>query len=253
MPPVRLHPRRHRLEPLRMSKKLLVYSKDRSIGELLGDGLEKRDFVLSATNSKKKMLTLASSARADFLLVDGSHSLEAGLEFCRQLRQRNDNARILLVTPSRKKINSKFIDASFCAPITLRKLLYRLRKLLEPDPRRLITIGPITLDVENRYVRSQNQGSRLTPKETLLLELLMQQVGSLVSRKEIMNRVWKTDYMGDTRTIDVHIRWLRKKIEPSPNHPRYILTERGKGYRFEITAPAPMPAEESPISAPAEG
>jgi DNA-binding response OmpR family regulator len=97
----------------------------------------------------------------------------------------------------------------------------------------LITVADIILDPKEKVVRRGHSQMHLTPKEARLLQLLMENAGKLVAREEIMRRVWDTEYTGDMRTIDVHVRWLRKKLEPTPGAPRYICTVRGKGYRFE--------------------
>jgi len=115
----------------------------------------------------------------------------------------------------------------------MRKVLRRMKTLREALPHYLISVADVTLDPKDRVVRRNNLETHLTPKEARLLQLLMENAGSLVAREDIMKRVWDTEYTGDMRTIDVHVRWLRKKLEPDPSAPRYIRTVRGKGYRFE--------------------
>jgi len=216
-----------------MSEKILVFTKIRSTAKALDTELEKRGFTVATTGSKKKMLALTSTGRTDFLLVDGSSDAEKGLEFCQQLRQRDAYARIILVVPGRRKMPLDGVDESFVAPITVRKVLRRVKTLREALPRYLITVADVTLNPKDRIVRRDNLETHLTPKEARLLQLLMENAGLLVVREEIMRRVWDTDYTGDMRTIDVHVRWLRKKLEPNPSAPRYIRTVRGQGYRFE--------------------
>jgi DNA-binding response OmpR family regulator len=100
-------------------------------------------------------------------------------------------------------------------------------------PSRKIKSGELTLDLEHRAVIKQGVSKHLTFKECALLEILMRNNGEVLTRKRLMKEVWDTDYLGDTRTLDVHIRWLRVKVEDKPSEPELIRTVRGVGYRFE--------------------
>ncbi len=97
-----------------------------------------------------------------------------------------------------------------------------------------VSIKGLCLDLEKASLRKNGFEIHLTPKETKLLALLMQNVGKVVSRNRLMQEVWETDYVGDTRTLDVHICWLRQKIEDNPRIPEYILTRRGQGYELRV-------------------
>lgn len=218
-----------------MPEKILVFTKLRLTAKLLNSGLEKRGFTVSTTGSQKRMLAWASAVRADFLVVDASDGTEDWPEFCKKLRRRNEYAHIILAVPSRRKSPTNDIDASFAAPITLRKVLRRIKALSEATPRYLIRVADVVLDPKDRIVYRGEHEAHLTPKETRLLRLLMLNAGTLVPREEIMKKVWDTEYTGDMRTIDVHIRWLRKKIEPAPSKPKYIRTVRREGYWFDAS------------------
>jgi DNA-binding response OmpR family regulator len=98
----------------------------------------------------------------------------------------------------------------------------------------VVKIDGIVLDVENSVLRKNGSEVHLTPKETKLMVLLMKNVGKVVSRSELMQEVWNTEYLGDTRTLDVHICWLRQKIEENPRIPELILTRRGQGYELRV-------------------
>ena len=100
----------------------------------------------------------------------------------------------------------------------------------------LLRAGPFALDVSRQSLWAQGETHHLTPKLTALMQLLLENIGQIVYRKEIMTHVWNTDYMGDTRTLDVHIRWLREIIEVNPSRPKYLLTVRGAGYRLIDTS-----------------
>mgnify|MGYP003565713928 FL=1 len=97
-----------------------------------------------------------------------------------------------------------------------------------------VEVGDMTLDLENACLKKNGNLIHLTPKETKLMALLMKNVGKVVSRSELMQEVWNTEYLGDTRTLDVHICWLRQKIEENPRIPECILTRRGQGYELRI-------------------
>ena len=97
-----------------------------------------------------------------------------------------------------------------------------------------VKVGGMVLDVEKSTLKKNGNEIHLTPKETKLMVLLMRRVGKVVSRSELMQAVWNTEYLGDTRTLDVHICWLRQKIEENPRIPELILTRRGQGYELRI-------------------
>jgi DNA-binding response OmpR family regulator len=120
----------------------------------------------------------------------------------------------------------------------MRELLARVRAALrrsteyaEPTPQ-VVAIGDVELDPGSHRVTCHGQVLELTRKEYDLLEALMTQAGHVIKRNDLIDKVWETDWVGDTRTLDVHIRWLREKIEKDPSKPRYIQTVRGVGYRF---------------------
>jgi len=119
-------------------------------------------------------------------------------------------------------------------PFTSRKLLHRLEKLVGMVPDREIRAGPLTLDPDTRTLCKGELTYHLRPKEASLLTLFLLNPGKVLSRPEIIKQVWETDYVGDTRTLSVHIRWLRSKIEDDPNNPQFLRTVRGVGYRFDV-------------------
>jgi DNA-binding response OmpR family regulator len=225
-----------------MSPKVLIFTQNKALAAFLSDGLGKRDFDVVATSSKKKMCDMVSAGRPDFLLVDGQIDRPLALDFCSRLRLLNPNAHVIMVASTRQ--NSELIDACIIAPVTLRKVQYHIRALLRIDARNLIVAGDVELDSRNRVVRCAGREEQLTPKEVRLLRLLMERAGSVVTRADIMKEVWDTEYLGDTRTVDVHIRWLRKKIETTPSQPAHIHTIRKNGYRFNVLATPPAAAEQ---------
>jgi DNA-binding response OmpR family regulator len=109
-----------------------------------------------------------------------------------------------------------------------------VRKLLPPARPDILSVGDITFDIKAREVQKGDRTLRLTPKQAMLLEALMQNAPQVLSRRFLMKNVWNTDYLGDTRTLDVHIRWVREAIEDDPSTTKYVRTVRGVGYRFDL-------------------
>jgi len=142
---------------------------------------------------------------------------------------------IILILAEVKK-DEEVMGATFilAPPFTSRKLFNRIRSILKSDEGKTLQAGGITLSLGTRRVSNRSKERRLTPKEFELLKVFMRSPGRVMSRKFLMKKIWKTEFMGDTRTLDVHIRWLREKIEENPSSPMYLRTVRGVGYRFNI-------------------
>lgn len=117
------------------------------------------------------------------------------------------------------------------------------RSRRKPAPPPVLTIGPITVNRDTATVTIDAQVQRLRPKEALLLWTLMLHVNTVMSRAELMQSVWHTDFADDTRTLEVHMHWLRRRIEPIPSHPHFLQTVRGQGYVFRWEDPPPTPEE----------
>jgi len=117
-------------------------------------------------------------------------------------------------------------------PFTARRVVNRVVKLLDHRQGNILRVGDLILDLQTHCVHVGGTVNRLTPKQALLLQVFMEHAGQTLPRKFLMAAVWNTDYMGDTRTLDVHVRWLREKIEDDPSHPRYLRTVRRIGYRL---------------------
>jgi DNA-binding response OmpR family regulator len=117
-------------------------------------------------------------------------------------------------------------------PFTSRRVVNRVIKLLNHHQGSILRVDDLTFNLQTRCVHRGDRVNRLTPKQALLLQVFMEHAGQTLTRKFLMTTVWNTDYMGDTRTLDVHVRWLREKIEDNPSQPRYLRTVRGIGYRL---------------------
>ena len=119
-------------------------------------------------------------------------------------------------------------------PFTPRKVTNRIRKMSSCHLGNIITAGDLSLNLDKRCVYRCGNMHRLTPRQAKLLEVFMRHAGKTLTRRFLMETVWETDYMGDTRTLDVHVRWIRERIEEEPSSPLYLRTVRGIGYRFGV-------------------
>lgn len=122
-------------------------------------------------------------------------------------------------------------------PVSARKLISALQRLIVEDDEEIIDCGPFCMNVTRRVLVAYGKETPLTPKLALLVETFLRQPGQVIDRKVLMEKVWNTDYLGDTRTLDVHIRWIRQALEGDGSRPRHLKTVRGVGYRLEVPEP----------------
>ena len=180
---------------------------------------------------------LAASAAQDewpdLVVVNACSQLADLSVMWAELERSNLDLPLLVVSDSETPIAPCASD-HLPVPFTSRRLAYRVKRAVGSQPGRFLRAGDICVDTLKRNVKCRGHVLHLTPKELGLLSLLMAHAGEQVSRREIMKQVWDTDYIGDTRTLEVHIRWLRCKLEDDPKRPKHILTARGQGYRFEL-------------------
>jgi len=153
------------------------------------------------------------------------------------LRDQLDSTATILLLPAGHDPAGSSAEAFMTPPFTSRRLLYRVGKVAQALPVREIRAGDLVLDPAAGILHKGETAMRLRPKETALLALFMRNRGKVLSRHQIMKKVWETDYLEDTRTLNVHVRWLRTKIEDEPAAPRYLRTVRGVGYRFDVPEP----------------
>ena len=183
-------------------------------------------------------------AGADLVLLDLMLPGLSGTEVCRAIRQRS-NVPVIMLTAKDSEIDKVVgleigADDYVTKPYSSRELLARikavLRRLSEPEDLLPATIesGPVRMDVERHIVTVRGEATQLPLKEFELLEMLLRNTGRVLTRMQLIDRVWGSDYVGDTKTLDVHVKRLRAKIETDPAEPRHIVTVRGLGYKFEV-------------------
>jgi DNA-binding response OmpR family regulator len=219
-----------------MCLKILFVEKDITIVDLLVPSLERKGHQVSVAKTQLQAISRIRASRPDVLVVDVASFGASGEKVTNALRAKLNAVPIILLTQAHSSA-SRLADAVMTPPFTSRKLLHRLKKVAMRAPgchSREIKAGPLVLDPETRILRKGQETQQLRPKEAMLLAFFMRNPGKVLTRQEIMKRVWETEYVGDTRTVSVHVRWLRQKIEEDPNHPRLLRTVRGVGYRFEV-------------------
>jgi DNA-binding response OmpR family regulator len=167
----------------------------------------------------------------DLIIVNARCDIPPLAEICAALDRSNLELPRLVVSEN-EPYSAVRAHAYLTAPITARRLTNRIKKALGTQAERFIRAGDVCVDALKRNVKCRGNVTHLTPKEVGLLSYLMRHSGQAVSRSEIMRAVWETEYTGDTRTVEVHIRWLRRKIEEDPKRPRRIITVRRHGYLF---------------------
>jgi DNA-binding response OmpR family regulator len=191
----------------------------------------------------KEGLKQALETKPDIVVLDVMMPEMNGWDVCKELRSKS-GVPILMLTAMSEEIDRVLglelgADDYLTKPFSSRELAARIKAMLRrvaidqtPVPEQKITIGDLTINFDRREVHRGDTFYNLRYKEFELLTLLMTKKGQVVDRAEIFDLVWGTDWLGDTRTLDVHIRWLREKIEDDPSNPKMIQTVRGVGYRF---------------------
>ncbi len=218
-----------------MSAKILVIERRRKEIPTFARGLEKQGFDVVLVGTGSAALARLMEIAPDLVVVNAASLRTSGRRICHLLREADNDLPILLVVTSDVVVNKDpAASLVLTLPFTLRKLSNRVRRLLPGEGDRVLHAGPIRLDLDTRRVRCLSKEARLTPRLSRLLQVMMRRPGEVLERDWLFSQVWETDYTGDTRTLDVHISWLRKAIEPNPRQPRFIKTLRGVGYRLDV-------------------
>jgi len=197
--------------------------------------LRKKGYGVDIVSSGKKALErLEREPTIGVVVVNAASLRTSGKRICQALRDKKSDLPIILILDPDAVVEQSSANVTLVLPFTAQKLVNRVRNLLPGDAKNGIKAGPIQLDLENHTVRCLGMQNRLTPRLIALLKILIDHRGEVVERKELFSKVWETDYTDDTRTLDVHISWLRQAIEVDPTHPRFLRTVRGVGYRLDV-------------------
>lgn len=224
--------------------RVLVVEDEESFSDALSYMLRKEGFEVAVADTGPAALTEFDRSGADIVLLDLMLPEMSGTEVCRQLRTRSQ-VPIIMITARDSEIDKVVgleigADDYVTKPYSPRELVARIRAVLRrrsPEagelPGATLAGGPVRMDVDRHVVTIDGQAVPLPLKEFELLELLLRNAGRVLTRGQLIDRVWGADYVGDTKTLDVHVKRLRAKVEPQPSTPRYIVTVRGLGYKFE--------------------
>jgi DNA-binding response OmpR family regulator len=218
-----------------MTAKILWIEGKRASGPSFIPGLRKKGYIIETATTGNEALDRISDVDPDLIVLNTASMRTSGTRICNSLRAQSDGVPVLVISdpdnPALDKISATVI---LTLPFTARKLINRIKPLTPGDEKNIFNVGPIHLDLERKQVRCQDQQTILTPRLTKLLHLLMEHHGEAMLRENLFREVWNTEYTGDTRTLDVHISWLRQAIEENPRKPKFLKTIRGVGYRLDI-------------------
>lgn len=231
------------------NERILLADDDDMIVDVLRYQLEREGYQVLTAGDGQQALALAQAARPDLVLLDVMMPKLQGWEVCRELR-RTSTVPILMLTARGEEMDRVLglelgADDYIVKPFSFRELLARVHAALrraaysqppaEPPAERPISLGDIAIDLRRHAVTRGGAPVALSPREYELLVALHQAAGAVINRHELLDRAWGEQWIGNPRTLDVHIRWLREKLEEDPARPRLILTVRGAGYRL-VTA-----------------
>ena len=230
--------------------RILLVEDEENFRDPLAFGLRRDGFeVVEAEDGQRAIEIFEASRRPggvgpiDLVLLDLMLPRLDGTEVCTRIR-RSSSVPVIMLTAKDTELD-KIVGLEIGAddyvtkPYSYRELLARLKAVLRrsraatPEPEPVLVAGGVRMDVERHEVTVDGEAVAMPPREFELLELFMRNPGRVLARGEIIDRVWGADYVGDTKTLDVHIKRLRSKIEPQASSPRYVVTVRGLGYKFE--------------------
>ena len=223
--------------------RVLVVEDEESISDPLSYLLRQEGFEVAVAATGPDGLAEFDRGGADIVLLDLMLPGLSGTEVCRTLRAKS-NVPVIMLTARDSEIDKVVglelgADDYVTKPFSSRELVARVRAVLrrrgevEDAATAALEAGPVRMDVERHVVTVEGQPVSLPLKEFELLELLLRNAGRVLTRGQLIDRVWGADYVGDTKTLDVHVKRLRAKVEPDPANPKYLVTVRGLGYKLE--------------------
>jgi two-component system response regulator RegX3 len=237
---------------------VLLVEDEESFVEALTLGLTREGFRVHAARDGAEALAVFDAVQPDLVLLDVMLPRVSGIDVCRELRKRS-RVPIIMVTAKGGEIDTVVgleigADDYVTKPYRLRELVARMRAVLRRSPRlepdvlsgEAIEVGDVRLDPESHEVRIRGERVNLPLKEFELLALLLGNAGRVLTRDLLIDRVWGPDYVGDTKTLDVHVKRLRSRVEADPSRPTRIVTIRGLGYKYEL----PRVPAQNPVLSP---
>lgn len=207
----------------------------RAEGPSFVPNMRKKGYSVEVVSTGTEALERLVEIDPDLAVVNAASMHTSGKRICRSLREKMNGLPIVLInSPEQPALGDPSANVVLTLPFTFRKLSNRIVPLLPGNGGNMLHVGPIRLDMGLKRVRCQGREARLTPRLVRILRILMQHPGEVVERAVLFRHVWDTEYTEDTRTLDVHISWLRQAIEEDPRKPQFLKTIRGVGYRLDI-------------------
>lgn len=224
--------------------RILIVEDEESLSDPLSFLLEREGFEVRIADDGLVAVTEFERHGADLVLLDLMLPGQPGTEVIRQIRL-NSQVPVIMLTAKDSEIDKVVglelgADDYVTKPYSSRELLARIRAVLRRQGEaeelisNVVTAGPVRMDVERHMVSVDNSEVSMPLKEFELLEMLLRNAGRVLTRGQLIDRVWGSDYVGDTKTLDVHVKRLRSKIEPDPASPEHLVTVRGLGYKFVV-------------------
>lgn len=227
---------------------VLVVEDEESFIDALTIGLDREGFDVTIARDGQAALASFSKGHFDLVLLDLMLPKVSGLDVCRSIRS-TSSVPIIVVSAKGEEVDMVLMleigaDDYVTKPYRLRELVARIRAVLrrrsghdQVESDELISLGNVRMDIDARRCYVDDEEIKLRKKEFALLRLLLENPGRVLTREVLIDRVWGNDYVGDTKTLDVHIKRLRTLIEDDPKNPTHITTVRGVGYRYEVAKP----------------
>ena len=227
---------------------ILVVDDEKSIVDIISYNLKKEGFEVIAAYDGQQGLKIALTENPDLILLDIMMPKMDGFEVCRRIREKKLQTPIIMLTARAEEVDKVLgfelgADDYVTKPFGVRELVARVKANLRKhseippaaEPKSSFTIADLVFDMNMQDIRRNGQVIALTPREFELTKFLATQKNQVFTREDLLEKVWKYEYFGDVRTVDVTIRRLRSKLEENPEKPRYIITKRGIGYYFDGT------------------
>ena len=229
-----------------MKKKVLIVDDEKAIVDILEYNLKKEDYETLKAYDGREGLRMAREENPDLILLDVMLPEMDGFQVCGTLRKEGNQVPIIMITAREEETDKVFglengADDYITKPFSMRELLARVKANMRRTPApgaddaaadTTLRIRDLVIDTERHTVLKNGVALELTQREYELIKYLAQTPGKVVSRQELMNKVWQYDYYGDLRTVDVAVRRLREKLEDNSAEPNYVMTKRGVGYYF---------------------
>lgn len=218
-----------------MALAVLIVEGKRGDHPAFSDELQKKGYQVTRASSGRAGLDRLETLNPHVIIVDAASLRTSGVRICQSFRKNDNDLPIILIVDN-PRADADGVDANLVLqlPFTVQKLINRMQVYAPSEDKDLVSAGPIALNTETQLVTSYDRQTKLTPRLVDLLQMLIENHGKVVERDHLFTKIWETNYTGDTRTLDVHISWLRQAIEEDPRRPKLIRTIRGVGYILEV-------------------